>query len=395
MQLNKEFDVIIFGFGLVAKLFLCSVSKLNLKIGIINRKFNNNNKSEVKRGIALNHSSCEFFKTTDILRKIRLSGNKIDRIQVLEKNSISKVDLDARNIRAAFLSYVIEESHLEKIFLDEVSYKNIYFLNNYVIDKMRKEDEKWVLIIKNKKKYAKVKTNLIVGIDGANSFLRNFFKIDKEIYDYKSSAFVFNSIIKKKNINTAFQKVFNRGIIAALPIKHNIMKVVITASQSEANYLKSVNQPQLKIYLQHLLEEHIGEVHKVTKPLNYKLLGIKSREIIKKGLVLLGNAAITLNPITAQGFNLSIKDVEQTVKIIKRSVINRSLKLSYKDLLYYQLKRRHEHDIVIKNINLIFYFFKTNYFIASKWRKLAFIILDNSAYMKRRFILNKQGVIID
>ena len=139
----------------------------------------------------------------------------------------------------------------------------------------------------------------------------------------------------------------------------------------------------------------IGEIKGITEPISYSLVGVRSNEIVKRNFLLLGNAAITLNPITAQGFNLSIKDVNKVCFIVKKSIIDTRLKICYKDLLYYQLVRNHEHETVYKNINIIFHFFKFNYFIPSYFRRFIFILFNNSSYFKKKFILYSQGVLIE
>ena len=65
---------------------------------------------------------------------------------------------------------------------------------------------------------------------------------------------------------------------------------------------------------------------------------------------MLGNSAITLNPISAQGFNLAMKDISKIVLIIKKSLYMYKFKIFYKDLLYYQLVRNYEHDLLFKNV---------------------------------------------
>lgn len=229
-----------------------------------------------------------------------------------------------------------------------------------------------------------LKTKLLIGIDGTNSCIKKLLKIKNIVHKYNSVAYIFNCYIKKKNKKIAYQKIFNKGIIACLPLKQNIMKVVITTSNKEKLYLNSINSNRLKLYLQYVVNENIGEIKKITKSVCYGLIGVKSTEIIKKDLLFLGNAAITLNPITAQGFNLCVKDIFKLNNIIKSSIYQGNIKISYSNLLYYQLIRNYEYNLIFKNINLIYYFFKTNYFFPFYLRNFFFFIFRNSIYLKKK-----------
>ena len=173
------------------------------------------------------------------------------------------------------------------------------------------------------------------------------------------------------------------------------MKAVITVNNKEKNYIDSLNLNELKLYIKTLLDKNIEEIKSITMPISYPLIGIKSVEIIKKNFLLMGNAAITLNPITAQGFNLAIKDIRCIINIIKNNIYEKKLILSYKNLLLYQIKRNYEHNLIFKNINIIFYFFKFDYILPKYLRQIFFKIFNNSLYLKKRFIFYKQGVSIE
>jgi len=307
MYLNKKFDIVIFGFGLVSKLFLYSISHLNLKIAVINRKRKHSLPFETKRGIALNYSSCQYLEKIGISELLESNANEIKQIFISEHGGKSKIELHSKHIRKKFLSKVLEESHLEKFFLEKLRYKNIFFFNNHVIRKMKKIKNGWQILLKKKAELSSISitTNLLIGIDGSNSFTSKILKIKKTLHNYESSAFVLNCNVSTRNKNIAYQRIFNNGIIAALPIKENIFKIVVTASNQETSYLNLRCKNQLRIYLQYLIGGSIGEIKKLTKPISYVLLGTRSNEIVKKNFLLLGNAAITLNPISAQGFNLA------------------------------------------------------------------------------------------
>merc|ERR1711976_84148 len=195
---SKKFDIVVFGFGLVSKLFLYSISNLNLKVAVINRQRDYNFRSNTKRGIALNLSSCKYLENIGMSNLLNLYSNKINQILISEKNSKYHINLRTQDINRKFLSKLIEESYLEKFFLEKLKYEKIYFFNNYVIDKMKKIKNGWNIALKKEYKdsYIKIDTNLFVGIDGSNSFSRRILNIKKYVYDYKNSAIVMNCNVK-------------------------------------------------------------------------------------------------------------------------------------------------------------------------------------------------------
>lgn len=161
MQLNKDFDIVIFGFGIVSKLFLRSICKLNIKTAVINRRPKNYVHRSIKRGIALNYSSCQYFRNMGMINDLELHGNKIKKILISEKNRPNKIELSSSDINSKYLSYVVEESSLEKIFLSNIDYSNTYFFNNYVLYKIKKLNSGWLIFIKKKKKNYAIKNKII------------------------------------------------------------------------------------------------------------------------------------------------------------------------------------------------------------------------------------------
>ena len=121
---KKKYDVIIVGFGLVSKLLISSISSLDIKICVINRKIDVP-QFNIKRGIALNYTSCLFLRKIKLFEKIKPYINKIEKISISENKHRFKVNLKSEDVNNEYLSYVIEESILQKLIVDSINYNKL------------------------------------------------------------------------------------------------------------------------------------------------------------------------------------------------------------------------------------------------------------------------------
>ncbi len=64
----------------------------------------------------------------------------------------------------------------------------------------------------------------------------------------------------------------------------------------------------------------LGVFEKIDQRLKFPIIRQQSMEQIRNGLVILGNAANSIYPIGAQGFNLALRDVNNLVTVLKSAL---------------------------------------------------------------------------
>jgi 2-polyprenyl-6-methoxyphenol hydroxylase-like FAD-dependent oxidoreductase len=72
-------------------------------------------------------------------------------------------------------------------------------------------------------------------------------------------------------------------------------------------------------YIAQQMGGHIQQISTVGKRYRFPLELVRSREVVREHLALVGNAAHFIHPVAAQGFNLSMRDVSALVESLIRA----------------------------------------------------------------------------
>ncbi|MBS0486243.1 MAG: FAD-dependent monooxygenase, partial [Proteobacteria bacterium] len=152
-----------------------------------------------------------------------------------------------------------------------------------------------------------LRTRLLVGADGTNSFVRAALGIDSESRDYAQTAFV-TTITSERAIDSAYERFTATGPVAMLPLTQGRVGVVLTVPTSDAAGVAALDDPGFIELLHERFGWRLGKLRKPGKRVSYPLRRLYAQRIVAPRTVLAGNAAQTLHPIGAQGFNLGLRD---------------------------------------------------------------------------------------
>ncbi|MHB8447177.1 MAG: 2-octaprenyl-6-methoxyphenyl hydroxylase [Rudaea sp.] len=150
-------------------------------------------------------------------------------------------------------------------------------------------------------------TRLLVGADGTASFVRTALGIESESRDYAQTAFV-ATITPERAPDCAYERFTATGPIALLPLTQDRAGVVLTVPTADATHVAALDDAGFIA----LLHQRFGwRLRRLSRPghrVSYPLRRLYAHRIVAARAVLVGNAAQTLHPIGAQGFNLGLRD---------------------------------------------------------------------------------------
>ena len=96
--------------------------------------------------------------------------------------------------------------------------------------------------------------------------------------------------------------------------------LIWTGITEQINELQILSDAEFLQHAQLMFGHRLGRLLTVSKRHVYPLKMLYAEEQVKPGLVLLGNAAHTVHPIAAQGFNLGLGDVALLAQTIADAV---------------------------------------------------------------------------
>lgn len=152
-----------------------------------------------------------------------------------------------------------------------------------------------------------LRTRLLVGADGTHSFVRSALGIESESRDYAQTAFV-ATVTPERAIDSAYERFTATGPVALLPLTQGRAGVVLTVPTADAAGVAALDDAGFIDLLHERFGWRLGKLSKPGKWVSYPLHRLFAQRIVAPRAVLVGNAAQTLHPIGAQGFNLGLRD---------------------------------------------------------------------------------------
>lgn len=163
-----------------------------------------------------------------------------------------------------------------------------------------------------------VRCKLIVAADGSESAIRTAREIPLQRVDYQQTAIVCAAEVEKPHLGRAFERFTDDGPVALLPLNDNRCGVVCTLSAAAAGPALALGDADFARLLQAHFGHRLGRIVRVGRRQPWPLRLVLSERVVDQRLVLIGNAAQTIHPIGAQGFNLGLRDASTLAACLRQ-----------------------------------------------------------------------------
>ena len=125
------------------------------------------------------------------------------------------------------------------------------------------------------------------------------------------------------------------------------MATILGVCEPKTNILLRNNDDFFIKYLQKEFGYILGEISQVSLKTTFPIKLTTSNDLIKKNILLFGNAANTLHPIFGQNFNLNIKDMMTLCKLLEMRASPRQVLQNYCEL------RKKDHKKILNFTHLV------------------------------------------
>ncbi len=153
-----------------------------------------------------------------------------------------------------------------------------------------------------------MEAELIVGADGASSFVRQLMQLDTHVREYDQNAVVANLRLELSHEETAWQRFLSTGPIAMLPLPGDYGSIVWSTTPDEAAALVTMDTDAFQMRVAEALDGRFGRMVWCSKRVQFPLRRVQAREYVATRTVLVGDAAHAIHPLAGQGLNLGIMD---------------------------------------------------------------------------------------
>ena len=163
---------------------------------------------------------------------------------------------------------------------------------------------------------AVLEVQLVIGADGAHSWVRSQTEAKIKQRDYAQTGVVANFRAASPHGETAYQWFRDGEIIALLPLPDQHVSLVWSAHTEHAQTLLALDPAQLAAEVERAVGERLGALECVTPARGFPLLLQDVDRLIAPRVALVGDAAHAMHPLAGQGMNLGMRDVASLAEIL-------------------------------------------------------------------------------
>jgi 2-octaprenyl-6-methoxyphenol hydroxylase len=181
---------------------------------------------------------------------------------------------------------------------------------------LEKHPDGWRAQVKTTQGIELIDAALLVGADGTESFVRAQLGIEVDTHDYQQTLFVCTVTLERDPAHRAWERFSDEGPIAMLPLAERRCGLVLTVPAETAAQVTALDDAGYITLAQQRFGWRLGKLSRPGKRHPYAIRRVAARKLIASRAVLVGNAAQTVHPIGAQGFNLGLRDALTLAELV-------------------------------------------------------------------------------
>lgn len=307
----KQTDIIISGAGIAGLTLSLLLAQAGLQVALIEPFPPNKSAKPNGRTIALMNSSLNIIKSCNgIWDKIAPQSCPMEQMKIFDISRAVKepieIEFPASEIGLGQFGYNIPNALLRNTLYDVASKHEKIEIYDSALSQYERTANKVIASLENG---TQLFAPLVVGADGRNSKVREVAGINvyKKTYDQAAMTCIVNHSRAHENTSTEFHK--PNGPLAFVPLPGNQSSIVWVETRNKVEALKTLNPNEFIEALENKSSNFLGGMTLETQVESWPLCSIKANTYTAPRCALIAEAAHVMSPITAQGLNLSLRDV--------------------------------------------------------------------------------------
>ena len=269
------------------------------------------------RGLALSLSSQRVLQALGLWQQLAATANPVRHVHISDQHHFGFVRLHAETLNLSALGYVVLARELGRVLLERIKNSGtIDLVCPAQVMNVAIQENRVVVEIHNAGNSTSLNGKLLVAADGSQSRICEILGISSVVKDYGQTAIVSNVTPGMAHCDTAYERFTTHGPSALLPLSEQRCAVVSTVKTENAKAYMDMTENEFLRHLQTCFGYRLGVFRKPGTRKSYPIKLITTREQTGERLVVLGNAAHTIHPNAAQGFNLCLRDIAGLAEIL-------------------------------------------------------------------------------
>ncbi len=320
---QRDFDVVIVGGGLVGCSLACALAPLGFAVALVDAATPAALGTDPRK-LALAAASLNALSALGVLARLPTSPAPIRRLVISRKGDFGRLALDAAEFNRAAFGGVVLAGDLGSALRQVVAALPNLVSVHGCAEMAAVEGGLRVLRIQQRDTDAELwRAKLVVAADGSDSPLRVAAGIGVDVFDYAQTLIVTSARLSAAAPGTAYERLTDDGPCALLPMAAGRHGALCGVSSAAADAVLALDDGAFAEHLQSRIGWRAGRVLEVGVRSAWPLRRIVAQRLIAERLVLVGNAAQTIHPIGAQGFNLGLRDALSLVDVLAEAMADR------------------------------------------------------------------------
>ena len=319
--MTDRHDVVIVGGGLVGASLAIALARQGVEVGLVEAAPAGQMPAVFdQRNLSFAAATVNALTALGVMQQLRTPTGPIRRIHISRQGDFGRVRLEAQDYgRATFGQVVVARDFGEAL---EARLAGLSQLTRYrparFVDFAPDEAGHRALRIADAEGERTLHARLVVAADGTRSAVRAALGIGVDEHDYGQTLLVARVRATQAPDGTAYERLGDDGPTALLPRGDRHWGVVHGVAREQAETVAALDDAAWLARLQRAVGWRIGRLVASGERSAYPIVRVVAQRLVAHRAVVLGNAAQTIHPIGAQGFNLGLRDALTLAEEIAR-----------------------------------------------------------------------------
>lgn len=317
---DASHDVLIVGGGLVGASLAIALDRIGLDVGLVEAAPPGALPAAFdERNLSFAEATLNALDALGVLARLRAPTGPIRRIHISRRGDFGRTVLEAQRYgREEFGRVVVARDFGEALEarLAELPrllrYRPVRFVG------LAGDDDGWRAVrVADAAGERILRTRLLVAADGTRSGVREALGIGTEEQDYGQTLFVARVRGERAPDGTAYERLGRDGPTALLPRGDRHYGLIHGVARDEADAVAALDEAGFLARVQDAFGWRAGRLLACGARSLYPAIRVLAQRTVDARAVLVGNAAQTIHPIGAQGFNLGLRDAMTLAELIQ------------------------------------------------------------------------------